>query len=374
MLPIIAYRKSSSGIATFTYELAKALSSVYDVLLPAFGMQSALKDALQERGVTVLDMGGDPYELGYAGGPILEYYVLSSKVKKVLEKLGNFNGHAIFTIPGFAIKFREPLVTKSWDFQGLLHSIITRLRYLPSSLKVPSVPVSVEYWLIDNAVYRRSIYIYCLTTISFKFNSAKFGSKAVYLPPPIEVEDVKLVLSDKLRVLFVSRDLSIPRKNFVNLLNALALLNDSYITKMRLTLAGANSAKFSRYIKLLRQKGLEIVELGFVNRECMRDVYMRNDILVYPSYYEELGYAVLEAMAHGLAIISSDTPSFKDMVIHGWNGFLIKPSDYRGLATYLTMLLENRVLLKKMRERSLEVVKDRFNPKLTAQKLKAIID
>jgi len=371
LLPVIAYRRSSSGIATFTYELAKALSLKYDVLLPVFGMSERLMGCLRERGVTVLDMGRDPVELGYAGGPIPEYYILSGKLKKALRKLSNFD-ILMFTIPGFAIGFSEPFITKAWGHQGLLHAMATSLRYLPIQLKFPSIPATIEYWLIDNEIFKRSKYILCTTKSSFRFYSAKFGRKALYIPPPIEEQSIMQECSERLRILFVSRDLSIPRKNLTVLLSA--LMKSPHLTKIHLTLVGRNFERFGQYLRLLRNRGLEIETLGYVNREYMPRIYANNDILVYPSYYEELGYAVLEAMAHGLAVICSDIPSFRDMVIHGKNGFLIDPGDYETLASYLTILCNNREHLSKMKVESLKIVREKFNPELTVRKLRVILD
>lgn len=156
MLPILAYRSSSSGIATFTYELSKALASVgYNILLPAWGLSKNAATTLKEKGVDVINLGDDIPELGYIGGPIFEYFLLSNSLKRLLKRKGATEAKAIFTIPGFALSFNNVFASKGWAFEGLLHAMQTGLRYLPIMLRVPGAIASVEYWLMDNKIFRK---------------------------------------------------------------------------------------------------------------------------------------------------------------------------------------------------------------------------
>ncbi len=55
------------------------------------------------------------------------------------------------------------------------------------------------------------------------------------------------------------------------------------------------------------------------------------DVLVLPSYREGLSRVILEAMAMGKPVITTDVPGCKDLVIHGRNGLLVPPRDARAL-------------------------------------------
>lgn len=376
-LTLIAYRRSSSGIATYTYELSKALSSIFEVTLPALGISEKLKKDLESRGVKVIDLGRDPVELGYIGGPIVEYMLLSRLVKKALEKNRIRTKVNIYTIPGLALSFINNnnifLFANAWEFTGLLHYIDLRVRYLPLRLKGPAVVATVEYWLMNYNVFKRAERIFTLTSASFHHLSRKFGDKVVYVPPPIEPVRVERDSCEKLRILFVSRDLSIPRKNLVTLLRAVSSMKRHYLKRMKLVLVGSNSKRFAQWFEYLRRRGVEIETPGYIGKAEMKRVYAKADVLVYPSYYEELGYAVLEAMAHGLPVIASDIPSFRDMVLEGRNGFLIDPKDYRALANRLIALANDESLRVRMGTESLRIVMEKFNPQLTVQKIKEII-
>jgi len=106
----------------------------------------------------------------------------------------------------------------------------------------------------------------------------------------------------------------------------------------------------------------------------MTEIYRDSDVLVYPSYYEGFGYAILEAMAHGLAVIVSDIPSFRDMIIDGRNGFLVKPDDSSAMGRLISRLIGDKELLYQMKTESLKIVEDKFNPKLTAKTIERLLN
>lgn len=62
------------------------------------------------------------------------------------------------------------------------------------------------------------------------------------------------------------------------------------------------------------------------SRTQIEETFLRNhDILVLPTYVESFGMVVLEAIAHGLAVISTDVYALGEMVIDQWNGRLLSP-------------------------------------------------
>lgn len=79
------------------------------------------------------------------------------------------------------------------------------------------------------------------------------------------------------------------------------------------------------YEELARQEGVTLHEARF-RREEVWDRFLRHgDVLVLPSFAESFGMVVLEAMAHGLAIVATDVYAMREMVIEGQNGHLLKP-------------------------------------------------
>lgn len=66
--------------------------------------------------------------------------------------------------------------------------------------------------------------------------------------------------------------------------------------------------------------------------------YRGIDILLMTSRYEGLPYAGLDAMAHGVPIVSFNVPGIRDLVTHGVTGLLAEPDDSGALAAHMARL------------------------------------
>lgn len=94
--------------------------------------------------------------------------------------------------------------------------------------------------------------------------------------------------------------------------------------------------------------------------EDVRPYLRRCSIFVLPSYHEGLPRSVLEAMAVGRPIISTDVPGCRETVIEGENGFLVPAKDAAALAEKMLLLVENPELRQKMAESSFQICLERF--------------
>ena len=86
-------------------------------------------------------------------------------------------------------------------------------------------------------------------------------------------------------------------------------------------------------------------------------------IFVLPSYREGTPRSVLEAMATGRAILTSDAPGCRETVVDGKNGFLIPVRNVDALANKMIELIENSQLVERMGTASLEIVQDKYDIK-----------
>jgi glycosyltransferase involved in cell wall biosynthesis len=91
-------------------------------------------------------------------------------------------------------------------------------------------------------------------------------------------------------------------------------------------------------------RGRDIVQLL---HEC--------DVLALPSYQEALPMAILEAMAAGLPIVATRVGGIPEVVVDGYNGFLLSPGDIVGLAQRLMILAAEPGLRSLMGRRSREI-------------------
>ncbi len=84
-------------------------------------------------------------------------------------------------------------------------------------------------------------------------------------------------------------------------------------------------------------------------------------VYVLPSYREGTPRTVLEAMAMGRPIITTDAPGCRETVRDGINGFLVPVKDVRRLVEAMERFIENPSLIPKMGEESWKVATEKYD-------------
>lgn len=84
-------------------------------------------------------------------------------------------------------------------------------------------------------------------------------------------------------------------------------------------------------------------------------------IYVLPSYHEGMPRTVLEAMATGRPILTTDVPGCRETVISGENGYLVPKTDAVALAERMIWFIENRDQWERMGKRSRELAEEKYD-------------
>jgi glycosyltransferase involved in cell wall biosynthesis len=66
-----------------------------------------------------------------------------------------------------------------------------------------------------------------------------------------------------------------------------------------------------------------------------------NDVLLFPSFFEGFGMVISEAMSQGLPVITTNHTAGKDFIVHGENGWLVKPGNTLAIVEILENLIQN---------------------------------
>ncbi len=142
------------------------------------------------------------------------------------------------------------------------------------------------------------------------------------------------------------------RKNIARLVTAFEALDDSW----RLLLAGSfgyGAGEILRHIESSRAAGRILVP-GYVAPEDLAGWYARASIFAFPSLDEGFGMPLLEAMAAGVPIVTSNCSALPEVA--GEAALLVDPRDTKALGGALLRLAgdENlrRELIQKGRERT----------------------
>ncbi len=91
------------------------------------------------------------------------------------------------------------------------------------------------------------------------------------------------------------------------------------------------------------------------------EVMQAIDLLILPSFWEGFGIVIIEAMAAGKPVISTNISSMPEIVVEGETGYLIEPGDSDSLAGRIVTLLQDEDLRSRMGEKGVQRVDSMFS-------------
>ena len=158
--------------------------------------------------------------------------------------------------------------------------------------------------------------------------------------------------NNKLRLLCVSR--LIERKGIDYLLRSISLIKEEFSNIFELWIVGEGNLE-QQLKRLSRQLGIvDVISFkGYIEHDRLPDIYAISDIFILPSLNEGMSNTVLEAMASGLPIVTTDTGGAKELI--DGNGIIIPTNDVKGITGALSKLIKKTSLRKQMGIKSREL-------------------
>lgn len=137
-----------------------------------------------------------------------------------------------------------------------------------------------------------------------------------------------------------------PRKNLIALLDAVESLQKDH-PELMLVMAGGTGWRSEDVKKRLAQNK-NVVYLEYVPSEHRPALYRQATAFIFPSIYEGFGLPVLEAMACGTPVITSNTSSLPE--IAGDAAVLIDPFNSTDITMAIRQILEDPELAKTLKQ------------------------
>jgi UDP-glucose:(heptosyl)LPS alpha-1,3-glucosyltransferase len=126
-------------------------------------------------------------------------------------------------------------------------------------------------------------------------------------------------------------------KGLKPLLYATRLVTD--LSRFKLIVAGSPSIK--RYERLAHRLGIRDKVIFLGPRRDVHNCYFAADFLVHPTFYDPCSLVVLEALACGLAVITSRFNGASELLHSSRDGYVIEnPHDHTALAQCMSELLD----------------------------------
>ena len=178
--------------------------------------------------------------------------------------------------------------------------------------------------------------------------------KVIYCPNGIPEQSITEVYEKPIletpQILFLSN--LIESKGVYVLLGACKILNAKHIAFRCIFVGGEGDITEEEFQHKVAESGLQdsVNYLGKKFGADKEQIYSESDIFALPSYYykECFPLVLLEAMQHGLPIVSTPEGGIQSIIKEGETGFLVNQNDEKALAEKLECLILNPELSKKM--------------------------
>lgn len=204
--------------------------------------------------------------------------------------------------------------------------------------------------------WKKKINQYTNTPVEILYNSVNVSKENLY--------------SDECKnILFLGRIEK--EKGVYDLLNAMKVVQ-RFDKESKLILAGDGEVeKIKKVIKTLNLTE-NIVLTGWINSKDVRELLLKTSIFVLPSYNEGLPMSILEAMALGIPVISTNVGSIPELVENDVNGKIILPGEVKELSDALIELIKDKEKRKQISDMNFYKIKKSFSNEVNHEKLNLI--
>ena len=188
------------------------------------------------------------------------------------------------------------------------------------------------------------------------------------LPPHGRFRKKYPMLDHKQLIVFLSRlDHKKGLDRLVPAISVLAMRQDNFAV----VIAGSGEREYEACVRdLVLAHGLQekVIFTGFVHGQDKLDLLRDADVFVLPSYDENFGLAVIEAMAVGAPVVISNNVGIHHEVTEYGAG-LVTSCESGEIAHALSTLLDNESLRRKMGKKGRRLVGDKFTWEKVAPRL-----
>ncbi|MBU0597363.1 glycosyltransferase family 4 protein [Patescibacteria group bacterium] len=151
-----------------------------------------------------------------------------------------------------------------------------------------------------------------------------------------------------------------PRKNVQNIIRAYKKLIDGKqgFQKYQLVLAGSKGYKNEQVFNEIKTLKLakQVKYIGYITHNQKMDLLRKATCFIFPSSYEGFGLPVVEAMALGTPVITSNVSSLPEVASQA--ALLVDPEKELDIAKALKRLLSNKALQESLKKKGLQRAKE----------------
>lgn len=156
-------------------------------------------------------------------------------------------------------------------------------------------------------------------------------------------------------------------KGTYDLIEAVDRIKNAY-PKIKVYLAGDGEIEKTKQTVQSLKLDKNIKVIGWVNKKEKIDLLRRVGTVILPSYHEALPMSILEGMAAGKVIVSTNVGAIPE-VVKEENGFIISPGDISELARVLSCIMSGEYDVNGISKRNMKKIESNYSVVVMHEKI-----
>jgi len=165
----------------------------------------------------------------------------------------------------------------------------------------------------------------------------------------------------------------VPYKRLEDSIKALWILSKRY-KNLKLIFIGTEYKEYKkRLVDIIKKYKLSnnVLFLGPVADNVLKQAYAASDVFLFPAY-QSWSLVTVEAMASKKPVIVSNRCGVSEIIVNNINGFTINHGDYKKMAEYIELLINDDSLRRKVGINAYKYIKENLSWEKYAKNMERI--
>jgi len=161
------------------------------------------------------------------------------------------------------------------------------------------------------------------------------------------------------------------RKGLFTLIESMALVTRKFKNAKFIIAGKGLSNEMKKLVSYAAKLGVKdnIVFTGYFPDKKLPRLYQAADVFAFSTFYENLPFAVLEALSTGLPVVTTNVGGIPEMIDSGKNGFLVQPFNAKELSDRVLYFLEHPAEADEMGFLARKIILERFDWRFIVKKV-----
>jgi glycosyltransferase involved in cell wall biosynthesis len=188
-----------------------------------------------------------------------------------------------------------------------------------------------------------------------------YYGEILVIPNGIELDSYKNLQKQNFRVnnkkIIIFVGTLRPVKGLIYLIEAMKIIHAEMENTILMIIGDGEERKSLEDMVMKLQLENVVIFIGEIPNKDIPTYLVQGDVFVLPSLSEGFPNVLLEAMAAGLPIVSTNIKGLSDIIRNEKNGYLVEPKNPQQLAEKILMVFNNSTQSKKFSNNNIEKVK-----------------